>query len=385
MHCELPKISGHTMKERIAFTAQAQRIPMQADIEIIATCNYKCVHCYIAPCAEREDVMSVDNARIVLQKLADAGCLTVLLTGGEVLTHKHFREIYLLAKQMGFIIYVNTNGYLIGKRWADFFSDYPPQIISISLYGATSETYSKVTGIPNSWERCVRGIDLLLERGLKVDLKCPALSLTADEMVLMQEFAKARDIDFRYDPILVPQRLGRSDPLSLQMSPEQIVQLDRRMDPGLARTKEYTANRVGYRAGQEKVYQCGAGITGLAVNVHGEVFTCLTSRMPVGNLLKQPWDEVWGALGGKVQVKFPEGHPCATCQFRSMCSGCPATVEQLTGLPQGYVQHFCKITHLQAHALGYHPTGVPKSVDQGLAAGVKTPTRDYLRMLPVLN
>jgi MoaA/NifB/PqqE/SkfB family radical SAM enzyme len=84
--------------------ARSERIPLQAEIEIIATCNFRCVHCYIAPCAERGDEMSLDQARLIFRKLADAGTMVVLLTGGEVLTHKQFREIYLAAKRMGFLV-----------------------------------------------------------------------------------------------------------------------------------------------------------------------------------------------------------------------------------------------------------------------------------------
>ena len=37
--------------------------------------------------------MSVESARTIFSKLADAGTLSVLLTGGEVLTHKQFADI----------------------------------------------------------------------------------------------------------------------------------------------------------------------------------------------------------------------------------------------------------------------------------------------------
>ena len=383
--CQLPQISGFKLQERMGSRATAERIPMQADIEIIATCNYKCVHCYIAPCAHREDVMSVEDATTILRKLADAGCLSVLLTGGEVLTHKQFREIYLTAKRMGFVVYVNTNGYLLGRRWVDFFDEYPPKLVSISLYGATPETYEKVTGIPNSYERCVRGIDMLLERGIAVDLKCPAFTHTEHELVAMQKFAADRGIIFRWDSMITPQRTASSAPVKLQLAPKAVVELEKQLDPGLTALREFAEVRVGVRPSQKKVYQCGAGVTGLAINVKGEVSTCLTSRMPVGNLLTQSWDQVWGALGGKVARQFPDGHPCATCKFRAMCSGCPATVEQLTGLPEGYVQHYCKVTHLQAYELGYHPTGVPRTATEGVPAGVRTTSRDYLRALPVIG
>ena len=127
MTATIPRISASVLQARMIENARRQRIPYQADIEIIATCNFKCVHCYIAPCAEREDVMSLEAAQVIFDKLKAAGTVTVLLTGGEVFTHKQFKEIYLAAKRCGFEIYLNTNAYLIGQRWADFLAEWPPK------------------------------------------------------------------------------------------------------------------------------------------------------------------------------------------------------------------------------------------------------------------
>lgn len=379
----LPTTSGTKLLERMTSRGRAERVPLQADIEIIGTCNFKCVHCYIAPVAKREDVMPLEHAELIFDKLAAAGTLRVLLTGGEIFTHRQFKEIYLAAKKRGFVIALNTNAYLIGKRWADFLAEHPPKIISISLYGLTEESYERVTGIPNSFQRCVDAIDMLVARGLVLDLKCPGMTLTAPEMPAMKAFAEARGIPFRWDPNLTPRRDGAAEPLRLQMTPEEVLEMTHHIDPGLESLRRFSEGRVGPRPGN-KVYQCGAGISTLAINVHGGVTTCTSSRHMVGNLVEQSFEEVWESLGNKVDRKFPDGHPCATCKFRAMCAGCPATVEQLTGLPEGYVQEYCRITHLQAKALGHHDTGIPMTVTSGIPAHVRTPTATYRRALPVL-
>ncbi len=380
----VPTIPIGTLRSRMGSRSQADRVPLWAHVEIIATCNFSCKHCYIAPCAEREDVMSLEQAKTLFAKLSAAGTMRVLLTGGEIFTHKQFKEIYLAAKSAGFIIALNTNAYLIGELWADFLAEHPPQVISISLYGMTAESYEKVTGVPRSYERCIRAIDLLLERGLKLDLKSPAFSMTHPELLLMQKFAADRGIVFRYDTNMTPRRDGDEEPMKYQLGPEQTFELQKTMDPGLELLREFSVGRVGTRPGG-KVYQCGAGKALLAINVHGGVTTCTTSRAVVGNLLDQPFDEVWAALGGKVSRTFPEGHPCGTCKFRAMCAGCPALVEQQTGLPEGYVQEYCKLTHLHARELGYHETGVPMTVSHGIPAHVKTPLRSSARALPVFQ
>lgn len=381
MTAVVPREPMTDVQGRIFARAVDARIPLAASVEIIATCNFRCQHCYIAPCATRTDVMPLERARLLFEILAAHGTMTLLLTGGEVFSHRDFREIYLAAKRAGFHVYVNSNAYFIGERWADFLAEWPPRQLSISLYGLSNERYEEVTGIPNAFDRVCRAIDLLRERGVRFDLKCPAMTLTADELPRMKEFAEARGAIFRYDTSIMPQERGEVKPLQLQLAPRQVVELDEKMKllPEFSRRLE-RATPPG-----PHVYKCGAGRTSLAINVHGGVSTCISSRQTLGNIFEQPFDEIWSALGGKVAVQYPPGHPCATCRFRSICTGCPATVEQLTGMPTGYVQHYCRITHLRAQAIGWHPTGVPRTVTEGLATGIPTPFSEAVRALPVLS
>jgi radical SAM protein with 4Fe4S-binding SPASM domain len=171
--------------------------------------------------------------------------------------------------------------------------------------------------------------------------------------------------------------------MQLQLAPKAVVELDERMDPDLEGFGKF-AREFG-SAANGLVYTCGGGRIALAVIVHVGVSTCLTSRQAVGNIFEQSFEEVWAMLGGKVAKRFADGHPCATCRFRTICAGCPASVEQATGLPDGYVQQYCQITHLRAQRIGLHPTGVPRTVTEGIPAHVRTPREAASRALPVLS
>ena len=384
MTCVVSTIPFGIVQQRIASTAFEKRIPLSATVEIIATCNFACQHCYIAPGAERSDVMSVTHAKHLFAQLAAAGTIDVLLTGGEVFTHRQFGEVYLAAKRAGINVHLNTNAYLIGEKWANFLAEWPPNSVSISIYGLSNERYETVTRIPRAYDRVMRAVDLLLERNIKVDLKCPAMTLTVDELPELQRIAAAKGATFRYDSIIVPHEKGDAAPVQLQLAPQRVLQLDEELDPGLESWRPMM-ERVTTRPVRNKVYTCGAGLISLHVNVHGDVSTCVSSRQIVGNLLEESFETVWERLGGKVAKKFAEGHPCGTCKFRGVCAGCPATVEASTGLPDGYVQQYCKITHLRAHRLGYHPTGVPRTVTEGIPAHVVTPRASVARALPVVG
>lgn len=385
MTCVLPSVPMSTLRDRLSSRALAERIPLWGYVEIIATCNFDCQHCYIAPCAERDDVMSVEQAARVFDTLARAGTMALLLTGGEVFTHPRFKDIYLAAKRRGMLVYINTNAYLIGERWADFLAEWPPGSMSISLYGLSDERYERVTGIPKAFGRVVRALDLLDARGLQYELKCPAMTLTVDEIPGMLAFAESRGARFRYDPVITPNEKGGTKPVHLQLAPERVLELEEQLNPGLMELREYSKRFEGNASTNGQVYSCGAGKIALHVNVHGGVTTCTSSRQVVGNIFEQSFEELWAALGGKVSRKFPDGHPCATCRFRRMCVGCPATVEAATGLPEGYVQQYCKMTHLRVQRIGWHPTGVPRTITEGIPAHVRTPERSMARALPVLS
>ena len=55
---------------------------------------------------------------------------------------------------------------MITPKVADCLAEWRPFAIEITLYGRTRETYERITGVPGSYDRCMRGIRLLLDRGL---------------------------------------------------------------------------------------------------------------------------------------------------------------------------------------------------------------------------
>ena len=135
-------------------------------------------------------------------EVTDAGCLWLLLTGGEPLLRRDFLDIYTYAKRKGLILTLFTNGTLITPRIADYLAEWRPFNIEITLYGATQETYERVTGIPGSYARCRRGIDLLLERKLPLNLKTMVMTLNHHELDQMKSLAASLGVQFRFDPIM---------------------------------------------------------------------------------------------------------------------------------------------------------------------------------------
>lgn len=149
------------LQERIV----QRHVPSSATIEVSHRCPLECVHCYNNLPMSDVDAMraelSYDEHCRMLDELAEAGCLWLLFTGGEIFARKDFLDIYTYAKKKGFLITLFTNGNLITPKIADYLVEWRPFSIEITLYGATRETYERLTGLPGSYDRCMRGIGLL--------------------------------------------------------------------------------------------------------------------------------------------------------------------------------------------------------------------------------
>src|ERR1700684_4708420 len=145
-----------------------QRAPLQVSIEVTRRCPLECQHCYNNHSMVDQDArsreMTTEEHFRMLDELVEMGCFWLLYTGGEIFARKDFLEIYTYAKKKGFLITLFTNGTLINERIADHLAQYRPFAIEITLYGATRATYEAMTQIPGSYDRCMRGIRLLLER-----------------------------------------------------------------------------------------------------------------------------------------------------------------------------------------------------------------------------
>ena len=147
-----------------------KRIPLVGSLEVTERCNLSCVHCYInLPAGDqgaRKRELNAVEIYDILDQIVEEGCLWLLLTGGEPFVRPDFLEIYTYAKKKGLLITLFTNGTTITPRIADHLAEWRPFAIEITLYGHSQETYERVTGVQDSYERCRRGIELLQEREL---------------------------------------------------------------------------------------------------------------------------------------------------------------------------------------------------------------------------
>src|ERR1700721_1426602 len=181
-----------------------QRVPIQVSIEVTRRCPLECLHCYnnlpMGDLEAKRRELSKEEHFKLLDELVEMGCFWLLYTGGEIFARKDFLEIYTYAKKKGFLITLFTNGTIINEQIADYLAEWPPFAIEITLYGRTRETYEALTQIPGSYDRCLRGITLLRERGLPLKLKTVAPGTTNNDVFALRQFAEEElGVEFKVD------------------------------------------------------------------------------------------------------------------------------------------------------------------------------------------
>ena len=172
-------------------------------------------------------------------QVAAAGTIWMLFTGGEIFLRKDFFEIYDHARRLGLIVTLFTNGTTVTERIAERLAADVPYSIEVTLYGRTRETYEKVTGVRGSHEKCYRGVELMLERGLPVKLKTIVMRTNQHELVDMASYAKGHGLEFKYDTMINPNFDGSLMPCNVRLSPEESVVVDFALPERMEEYREY--------------------------------------------------------------------------------------------------------------------------------------------------
>ena len=263
-----------------------ERVPLQVSIEVTRRCPLECLHCYNnLPMgdmeAKRRELTKEEHFR-VLDELVEMGCFWILYTGGEIFARKDFLEIYTYAKKKGFLITLFTNGTIINEQIADYLAEWPPFAIEITLYGRTRETYEALTAIPGSYDRCLRGIRLLKERGLPLKLKTVATSVNKHEVLAMRQFAVEEiGVEFKMDGQINPRIDCSQSPLGVRLTPEELVALDMNAPKGMSEYRRLAKRDLESPpnlAQVDSIYYCGGGMNGFAINAYGEIGICVISQ-----------------------------------------------------------------------------------------------------------
>jgi radical SAM protein with 4Fe4S-binding SPASM domain len=336
--------------------------PWDGSIELTWRCNERCAMCYLGPDwgrGRKNDELSTSEVFSLLDQIHDAGCFELMLTGGEVCLRPDLIDIVDYAGSKGFCLILKTNGTMMTRELAEALHRNPFRNIEMSLLGASAETHDAVTKIPGSFDRTMRGIQMVREAGHNVKLYFTALKLNYREVVQTRRLAESMGCEFEWSAQIQPRDDRSVIPLSLRLDPaEQVGVQELRVKENL----EITGGMWESSGYQSNGWFCGAGKFSFNVTPYGEVQPCILMRMDCGNVREKSFQEIWETspeLRRLRGLKIAEVYGCSTCEIRDYCAACPGLFFMEMGDVTIPSPHICEQTELkhQAHTGAFKPAG----------------------------
>lgn len=375
------------------------------DIELTERCDNDCIHCCLClpendEKARRQE-MSTAEVQAVLTQAAAFGALSVRFTGGEPLLRDDFEELYLFARRLGLKVMLFTNARGVTPEIADLLARVPPlELVEVSVYGMSARTYESATRRRGSYQEFCRGVELLLDRGVRFVVKGALLPGLAGEVAAFEEWAATLpamdkppgysmffDLRVRRDcgSTTAPPATGcdaerRNETIRrVRLSPADGVRFlarDRRRY--VKEMREFSSKFMGPPG--DRLFSCGAG-HGACVDAYGAVQACLPLRapqttvslreaggggegVPGGGSAAAPAAFDAGRLGYALTEAFPRlretraTNPeylrrCARCFLKGLCEQCPAKSWAENGTLDTPVEYLCQVAQEQARWLGW--------------------------------
>jgi radical SAM protein with 4Fe4S-binding SPASM domain len=342
---------GGGLRQRLRALAHERRIPLRAEIELTRRCNLRCRHCYLPPAGEARPEMAVHEVVRLLAELRGLGCISVILTGGEVLLlGEGFFTVAEAVRANDMVLSVITNGTLWDQGTAERLARLGASAVTVSLYAADAARHDAVTGVPGSFARTVAGGRALVAAGVRCHVSSLLMVDTIDGFRAVRDFASGLGCEVSFDPTVAPRCDGSLDVLRYRVPGERLLEFYRD-EWVLPRTREgalvsSATEEVGQPGPVEK-RNCGAGFTSVFVDAHGDVLPCMGFPPPFGNVRSRPFAAVWrGAVAERQRRLLEEPlEECRACEVAAFCTTrCPRLALVEDGDVNGASRRACEMT-----------------------------------------
>lgn len=317
--------------------------------ETTSGCNLECIHCRrldVALELAKQD-MTTEQGIAFIDSLAACAKPILIFSGGEPLFRKDLFTRARYAKNAGLTTALATNGTLIDETIADQIAAAGFERVAISIDGANAETHDRLRGLPGSFARAIHVFLNLKRVGMSMQINCTLARHNLAEREKLYELALTLGADALHIFMLVPVGCGLEIAADNQLPAEEYESIlnwfyDKARE-GKLQTKATCAPHyyriLRQRAKQEGIKLsfathgfdavtrgCLAGSSVCFVSHKGEVFPCGYLPVSAGNVLQQPFSEIWETSPVFQELRDTDHlkGKCGICEYKNVCEGCRA-------------------------------------------------------------
>lgn len=352
---KVKKVKKETgIETEIAAISEENLIPAWSMIELTHRCNLKCSHCYLASgeseqreerevnkVGEEKKELTTKEVKNILDQLAEAGCLFLAFTGGEMFLRKDIWEILEYASEKRFAVTVLTNATLLKQDDIKKLKKMNIHELSTSLYSLKAEVHDGVTGVKGSYVKVIKALKEIKKAGIAVRIKTPLMMCNYSEKKAITKFAKKNGFKMLFDPVLAPKNDGSTGNTKQKIGTAVLGKVVKQHCSDWSYSNKYLERNV----------ICSAGKNFVAVNPYGEVLSCLQIPVSAGNLRKKKFDKIWrnSAVLKKIRgMKLGDLKECENCKDIRYCNRCPGLALLENGSLYGRSNSACQIATIRS-------------------------------------
>ena len=307
--------------------------PYKVDLAVTYGCNNECPHCYNEPTHYPMASLSKEHWFEVINRLHELGVPHLIFTGGEATLHPDLPEIIAHADRLGHVVGLNSNG----RRMA-----HQPYVAELAAAGLNHVQITLGSSRPAVHDAMMgaRAFDQTV-RGIRNAVDSPLHTITNTTLMQANKNHAEEIIEFLYDlgirtfamngMIYSGGGFGNGTAIPEAEMPALLIRVRDKADDLGMRFLWYTPTEYCRMSPVELelgAKRCNAGEYSLCIEPNGDVLPCQSYYVAAGNILRDPWEEIWqGALfrSFRDRVEDPRwaGLPekCWECPDLPLCGG----------------------------------------------------------------
>ena len=342
--------------------ASIGKIPLNGTFELSPVCNFACRMCYVrkTPAQLRQEgkgLIPWQDWLALAKQCREAGMLYLLLTGGEPFLYPGFRQLYRALHEMGFLLHINTNGTLIDAETVEWLKEAAPSRVNITLYGASPETYQRICGRADGFQRALNAIRMIKEAGIPVVINASMIPENECDLEKILAIGKDLGLNTRMSTYMFPPVRRDRESMDSRFTPEQAAQMFLRRCRFQYSAEDYEqmirskADKMNRRqadgndwCADSEFMRCRAGRSSFWINWEGKMTACGMLDFPLAvEPFREPFLDCWMRLTDAVR-STPVLRSCAGCDKRDICNPCVATIHGETGTVDQRAPYLCRMS-----------------------------------------
>ena len=334
--------------------ASLEGTPIKATLELTPLCNMNCRMCYIhhsqSEATESAGVKPGEYWENLIPEMKELGILFVALIGGEPFLYPGLQSLYEKLYKNGFYINITTNATLLSEKIPEWLISIPPRYMTVSLYGASDNTYEKVTGNPRGFTQTIKGLEGLLQAKIPVKLNYVIVPENKNDLDAVFKIKEKYHLPILATSYCFPQTRRKKKSAYVRLSAGECaaeeLHIAKLNKPDKYQKWIYYLAERNYKQDTvkhtERMY-CHAGRSTFWISWKGDMMPCgmidNISIKTCNGRMKETWEELKRQTAG-----IRSSYKCAKCENREICQVCPAIMEAETGSMESSPNYLCEIT-----------------------------------------